>query len=160
MNDLKTLQKTLGKPYMDLEYLLYCLREVLEENGETGLVSYIPWISKEKPGTGEQYPDKLFHLYSICFQLLNIVEVNGAMQTRRKKETESTASSINGLWANCFKVLKDQGAGEDQIIDRIRDVHVEPVLTAHPTEAKRPVVLDQYRELYVLFGSTEQVMAY
>jgi phosphoenolpyruvate carboxylase len=90
--------------------------------------------------------------------LLNIVEVNGAMQTRRKKETESSPSSINGLWANCFKVLKEQGAGEDQIIDRIRDVHVEPVLTAHPTEAKRPVVLDQYRELYVLFVKLENPM--
>jgi phosphoenolpyruvate carboxylase len=97
MNDLKTLQNKLGKPYMDLEYLLYCLREILEENGETGLVSCIPWISEEIPETEEHDPDKLFHLYSVCFQLLNIVEVNGAMQTRRKKETESTASSINGL---------------------------------------------------------------
>jgi len=158
MNDLKTLQKTLGKPYMDLEYLLYCLREVLEENGESDLVSCIPWISEEKPGTEEQYPDKLFHLYSVCFQLLNIVEVNGAMQTRRKRETESTPGSINGLWANCFKVLKEQGTGEDKIIERIRDVHVEPVLTAHPTEAKRPVVLDQYRELYVLFVKLENSM--
>jgi len=158
MNDLKTLQKKLGKPYMDLEYLLYCLREILEENGETGLVSCIPWISEEEPEIEEQDTDKLFHLYSVCFQLLNIVEVNGAMQTRRKKETESTASSINGLWANCFKVLREQGAGEDQIINRIRDVHVEPVLTAHPTEAKRPVVLDQYRELYVLFVKTENSM--
>ena len=113
MNDLKTLQKKLGKPYMDLEYLLYCLSEILEENGETGLVSCIPWISEEKPEIEEQDNDKLFHLYSVCFQLLNIVEVNGAMQTRRKKETESTASSINGLWANCFKVLKEQGAEED-----------------------------------------------
>lgn len=158
MNDLKTLQKTLGKPYMDLEYLLYCLREVLEENGEADLVSCIPWISKEIPGTEKQYSDKLFHLYSVCFQLLNIVEVNGAMQTRRNKETESSASSINGLWANCFKVLREAGAREDQIIDRIRDVHVEPVLTAHPTEAKRPVVLDQYRELYVLFVKLENSM--
>jgi len=158
MNDLKTLQKKLGKPYMDLEYLLFCLREILEENGETGLVSCIPWISKDDPEIEEQDTDKLFHLYSVCFQLLNIVEVNGAMQTRRKKETKSTASSINGLWANCFKVLREQGAGEDQIIHRIRDVHVEPVLTAHPTEAKRPVVLDQYRELYVLFVKTENSM--
>jgi phosphoenolpyruvate carboxylase len=158
MNDLKTLQNKLGKPYLDLEYLLYCLREVLEENGETGLVSCIPWISKGISGDQEQNADKLFHLYSVCFQLLNIVEVNGAMQTRRKKEEESSASSINGLWANCFKILREEGASEDQIIEGIRDVHIEPVLTAHPTEAKRPVVLDQYRELYVLFVKLENSM--
>ena len=89
MNDLKTIQNTLGKPYMDLEYLLYCLREVLEENGESDLVPYIPWISEEIPTVKHQTSDKLFHLYSVCFQLLNIVEVNGAMQTRRKKEAEA-----------------------------------------------------------------------
>lgn len=158
MNDLKTLQQTLGKPYMDLEYLLYCLRDVLEENGETQLVSYIPWINREIPEDKGKNSDKLFHLYSVCFQLLNIVEVNGAMQTRRKKETESSASSINGLWANCFKILREEGISEDQIMDGIGDVHVEPVLTAHPTEAKRPVVLDQYRALYVLFVKLENSM--
>ncbi len=158
MNDLKTLQETLGKPYFDLEYLLTCLREVLEGNGETSLATFIPWIGVEQPQTGQPDPDKLFHLYSVCFQLLNIVEVNGAMQTRRRKESESSAGSINGLWANCFKDLRDQGDGVGQIIEKIRDVHVEPVLTAHPTEAKRPVVLDHYRELYVLFVKLENSM--
>jgi phosphoenolpyruvate carboxylase len=158
MNDLKTLQKTLGKPYIDLEYLLYCLREVLEENGESDLITYIPWISEKIPTVTLHTSDKLFHLYSICFQLLNIVEVNGAMQTRRKKEAEASASSVNGLWANCFQTLRDLGIEENQIIEVIRDVHVEPVLTAHPTEAKRPVVLEQYRQLYVLFLKLENSM--
>jgi phosphoenolpyruvate carboxylase len=158
MDDLKTLQNKLGKPYVDLEYLLQCLREVLEENGETELVKYIPWINADIPAAGVQLSDKLFHLYSVCFQLLNIVEVNGAMQGRRNKETTASASSINGLWANCFKALKANGIGEDQIIERIRDIRVEPVLTAHPTEAKRPVVLEQYRELYVLFLKLENSM--
>ena len=57
-----------------------------------------------------------------------------------------------------FKVLKDLGIKENQIIEVIRDVQVEPVLTAHPTEAKRPVVLEQYRQLYVLFLKLENSM--
>ena len=158
MGYLKILQSKIGKPYMDLEYLLHCFREVLEENSETDLVAFIPWITEDIPPTGHQFPDKLFHLYSVCFQLLNIVEVNGAMQSRRKKEAGASASSIKGLWANCFKVLKENGVGEDQIIEQIGDVQVEPVLTAHPTEAKRPVVLEQYRDLYVLFVKLENSM--
>ncbi len=158
MDELKTIQHKLGKPYEDLEYLLHCLREVLEENGETELVGLIPWINEDIPTARYQFSDKLFHLYSVCFQLLNIVEVNGAMQSRRRKETETSASSINGLWANCFKVLKDHGVTENQIIEVIGEIHVEPVLTAHPTEAKRPVVLEQYRELYVLFLKLENSM--
>jgi phosphoenolpyruvate carboxylase len=158
MDDLKTLQRTLGKPYEDLEFLLHCLREVLEENGETDLVGMIPWINEDFPETGHQVSDQLFHLYSICFQLLNIVEVNGAMQGRRKKEADASASSVNGLWANWFKVLKEHGVAEEQIIEVIREVRAEPVLTAHPTEAKRPVVLEQYRQLYVLFVKLENSM--
>ncbi len=158
MDYLKTLQTKLGKPYMDLEFLLHCLQEVLEENGESDLIAFIPWINEDIPAIEQQFPDKLFHLYSVCFQLLNIVEVNGAMQGRRKKEAGASTSSINGLWANCFKVLKDNGVSEDQIIKQIGDVQVEPVLTAHPTEAKRPVVLEQYRELYVLFVKLENSM--
>ena len=63
--------------------------------------------------------DKLFHLYSLCFQLLNIVEVNGAMQTRRKKEAEGAVSDVNGLWANCFRNLQEGGVTQDQIIEMI-----------------------------------------
>ena len=158
MDILKTLQDKLGKPYKDLEYLLHCLREVLEENGEKDLVKFIPWINKNIPKTGHSISDKLFHLYSVCYQLLNIVEVNGAMQGRREKVAKTSASSINGLWANCLEDLKANGVEENQIMEIIRDIRVEPVLTAHPTEAKRPVVLEQYRELYVLFLKLENSM--
>ena len=37
-------------------------------------------------------------------------------------------------------------------------MEVEPVLTAHPTEAKRPVVLELYRQLYLLMVKLENSM--
>ena len=152
------IRELLGKPYRDLEFLLHCFAEVLQENGESELAAKIPWISGEEPVFDRENLKKMFHLYSICFQLLNISEVNGAVQNRRRKQEAGGLESVNGLWGNVFKDLKEQGAGEELIMQKFAQVRVEPVLTAHPTEAKRPVVLTLYRELYLLMVKLENSM--
>lgn len=150
MQQLETLKQQLGKPYFDLEFLLQCFKEVLVENNEKALAENIPWIS-DCNGTGDiSFTEKHFHMYSICFQLLNLAETNGAVQNRRKEEETNTLSSINGLWANSFEVLKEKGFTEEQICNIFKEIEVQPVLTAHPTESKRPVILRKYRELYLL----------
>lgn len=157
MSQLKTLQEQLGKPYHDLEFLLNCMKEVLEENGEADLAPYIPWIN-EPVATTAGFGTKHFHLYSICFQLLNLAETNGAVQNRRKEEEKNSLAAINGLWANSLKILKQQGFTEQEIAAILAGTEVEPVLTAHPTEAKRPVILRKYRELYLLLVKRENSM--
>ncbi len=155
---LTEIKELLGKPYGNLEFLLLCMKRVLEENNEIELACQIPWISECEPDLSPGNRGKLLHLYSICFQLLNIVEVNGAVQSRRGKEVEKGLKSINGLWGNVFHDLRDKGVTEDELLEILGQVDVEPVLTAHPTEAKRPVVLGLYRELYLLVLKLENSM--
>lgn len=155
---LPEIKALLGKPYDDLEFLLKCLQEVLGENGEGHLAGQIPWITGRQPEFDEANRGKLLHLYSICFQLLNLSEVNGAVQNRRRKIQENGLESVNGLWSNVFHDLKEQGANEELILEKFRCIEVEPVLTAHPTEAKRPVVLGLYRQLYLLLVKRENSM--
>lgn len=158
MKQLNTLKQQLGKPYFDLEYLLNCLQEVLIENNEAELANTIPWISDSFSSEIVEFTQKHFHLFSISFQLLNLAETNSAVQNRRKTEEEKYFSSVNGLWANSFKLLKINGISEKQISESFKQVEVHPVLTAHPTEAKRPVVLKKYRELYLLLVKRENSM--
>ncbi len=158
MKQLETLKKELGKPYYDLEFLLNCFKEVLLDNNEQELASCIPWISDESSYKDAVFSQKHFHMFSVCFQLLNLAETNGAVQNRRKAEEKESLSSINGLWANSFEILKKNGFTEDQIAGIFSEIEVEPVLTAHPTEAKRPVVLKNYRELYLLLVKRENSM--
>ena len=158
MPQLDTLKQQLGKPYFDLEFLLNCFKEVLEENNEKKLAEQIPWISKVGILDGISFTEKHFHMYSICFQLLNLTETNGAVQTRRKEEDKNTLSSINGLWANSFEILKKNGFTADEISSVFSEIEVQPVLTAHPTESKRPVILRKYRELYLLLVQRENSM--
>lgn len=157
MNQLKEVKNRLGKPYEDLEFLLQALEEVLIENGEEDMARHIPWINNIELTSPEEFSLKHIQLYSIVFQLLNTVEVNGAVQQRRKKENESL-SSVQGLWAQCFKDLKALKVSDKDLVTYLSSIQVEPVLTAHPTEAKRATVLEHHRELYLLMVSRENEM--
>jgi phosphoenolpyruvate carboxylase len=100
----------------------------------------------------------LLRLYSIAFQLLNLSEVNGAVQSRRQKQEDHRLDSVNGLWGSVLSALKEEGVDQNQILEHLRYIEAEPVLTAHPTEAKRPVVLSLYRQLYLLMLKRENSM--
>src|SRR5690554_6419224 len=96
VNSLKLVKEKLGKPYLDFDFLLECLQEVLIENGEEALLPYLPWHNsfEEIP---VQFAAKQIQLYSIIFQMLNMAEVNGAVQNRRKVEDEKSLAAVNGL---------------------------------------------------------------
>lgn len=158
MNPFSEVKCKLGKPYFDLEFLLNCLSEILIENNEDALVPYIPWINESTEYTDKIPIKKIIHLQALSFQLLNLVEVNGAVQNRRKLEDSQGLQSINGLWAYNLEILKSNGVTESEILRVLPSIKVQPVLTAHPTEAKRPVVLGQYRKLYLLMVKRENTM--
>ncbi|MCB9080183.1 MAG: phosphoenolpyruvate carboxylase [Lewinellaceae bacterium] len=157
-NPLKLVIDKLGKPYRDLEFLLEAFREVLLENGEGKIARQIPLIQEVTHAPANpQFSSQHVQLYSILFQLIHTVEVNGAVQARRKQEDESLAS-VRGLWAANFRELIEQGFTEEDLARALPAVRVEPVLTAHPTEAKRSTVLEHHRELYLLLVERENAM--
>jgi phosphoenolpyruvate carboxylase len=136
----------------DLHYLIGCFSEVLSELGLPQLAAHLPWQG-QPPQEGET-PPRLGLALSVAFQLLNMVEENAAAQTRALRDRLEGVSAEPGTWGAQLKRLKEAGVDEAQIAKALRDVRVEPVLTAHPTEAKRLSVLDQHR---VLFGLLERV---
>jgi phosphoenolpyruvate carboxylase len=129
-----------------LQYLLGCLEDALVSTGETELLPFLPWSGRE-PKIGAA-PEGLPQLYSIGFQLLNMVEERVAAEIRREREKALGAESIRGLWPQALRDLRAIGLTPEQILEVLRDVQVEPVLTAHPTEAKRSSIRERHRALY------------
>ena len=129
-----------------LQYLLGCLEDALVSTGETELLPFLPWSGRE-PEIGTA-PEGLPQLYSIGFQLLNMVEERVAAEIRREREKALGAESIRGLWPQALRDLRAIGLTPEQILEVLRDVQVEPVLTAHPTEAKRSSIRERHRALY------------
>ena len=139
---------------IDLQFLMQCLREVLEELGHKDLLPFVPWLDDKqplpKPGAPMPAPQRLVQLLSISFQLLNMIEENTAVQRRRAQQAAHGLESEAGLWPSALASLKAEGFSESQVQSVIRSVRVEPVLTAHPTEAKRASVLEHHRALDVV----------
>ncbi|MEZ4886386.1 MAG: phosphoenolpyruvate carboxylase [Chitinophagales bacterium] len=161
MSLLKETQAILGEAYTDLEVLLNCFKEVLQENGRTDLAKAVPWINKVEDKPVRKIDEELLQIYSIAFQLLNMSEENWAVQGRRNLENQALdegKARINGLWAKCLETLLEKGVSGEQIAAHLHKVRAEPVFTAHPTEAKRATVLEHHRELYKLIVKRENTM--
>lgn len=157
MKLLNEVKQAIGKPYEDLEFLLTCLKEAMQENNETYMADQIPFINPVQYHNSESFTHRHIQLFSILFQLINIVEINHAVQSRRKKENKEL-SSVHGLWANQIKRMLKAGASVQQMLETLHKTRIEPVLTAHPTEAKRATVLEHHRELYLLMVQRENTM--
>ncbi len=155
MDSLKQVLQAIGDPYHGLEELLLDLKVLFIDKQETDLAHQIPWINPDQKLPVDEFGLKQIHLYSISFQLLNRIEELGAVQTRRKMEDEEGLARINGLWAKNLKSMKKAGISSQDIAKVISLTQVEPVLTAHPTEAKKQTVLEHHRELYLLLVKLE-----
>jgi phosphoenolpyruvate carboxylase len=131
----------------DLGYLVGCLRTVLEELGEHALGSHVPWLGAPEGSAGE-LGERELQLLSIGFQLLNTVEEVAAEDARKLRESQGNPEP--GLWEQSLRGLVAEGFGAEEIARTLREVRVEAVLTAHPTEAKRATVLEQHRVLHHL----------
>ena len=141
----------------DLLFLIDCFREVLLDLGQPTLAQSLPWDDIEysnEDGTDE-LPPRVGQAFAIAFQLLNMVEENAAAQTRRAREREQGINYERGLWGHVLQKLQNEGFSALQIAEVLPRVRVEPVLTAHPTEAKRLSVLEAHRALYMLLEKRE-----
>jgi len=147
-----------------LDLLMGAFADVLEQLGETDIARRLPWLQGRADGDGavEPWPaeraERLVQAYSIAFQLLNQAEENAIAQHRRAVEGAGGLADDSGSWDQHFARLKAQGWRDAEIADALPEIRVEPVLTAHPTEAKRRTVLDHHRALYRSIVDLENTM--
>ena len=79
-----------------------------------------------------------------------LAEENAAAQYRRRLQSEHGLDAVSGLWGRALSDLVVAGHDVDSIATGLQRVHVEPVLTAHPTEAKRRTTLETQRRIFLL----------
>lgn len=150
------LQKEgLEKIREDYQYLITLFKEMLVTIGEKDLAEGLPIDNFSVKKTTNYSNEKFTQAIGMCFELLNLVEENAATQYRRKSETQFGIESTKGSWGYTLDQWKTEGINECEIAEKIREVKVVPVLTAHPTEAKRLTVIDIHRELYLLLVKKE-----
>src|SRR6476620_9608281 len=140
----------------DRIFIIDCYAEMLSRINEQEINSLINNTSQEVSfEENDISSEKIIQSLSIYFQLMTLVEENAATQYRRKMGDQEHIASIRGTWAETFKIWKDDSVSEDEMLKAISETTVVPVLTAHPTEAKRVTVIEIHRELYLLLVQRE-----
>jgi phosphoenolpyruvate carboxylase len=152
------LARGLKKVDKDLDFMMTCFVEVLEQLGHKDLAGTLPWMGKRKLRGVQIFSYRGVQAYSIAFQLLNMVEENASAQSKRLREDKHGLASDPGSWGRALRALVAAGLTDKQIAKRLNRMRVEPVLTAHPTEAKRATVLEIHREIYKLLVRRENNM--
>ncbi len=158
----KHLQEWFEQIDRDVSFLVECFADVLVDLGHNQVVDALPWRSKEHDNVtsnpvGADQVDLELQVLSIAYHLLNIVEENAAGQARNEREHLHGALHEPGLWGSSLQHLIDKNLTESEIARALDTVNVEIVLTAHPTEAKRPAVLRQHRALSKEFSRLDKL---
>jgi phosphoenolpyruvate carboxylase len=91
---------------------------------------------------------RTLQVQGIWFQLLSIAEQNAAMRRRRQIEAERGYELLRGTFARVFSDAAAAKVPAAEIRTLLEQLRVRPVITAHPTEAKRVTVLEKHRRIY------------
>ncbi|MGI9529429.1 MAG: phosphoenolpyruvate carboxylase [Acidimicrobiia bacterium] len=142
----------------DFRFLLDAFKEVLTNLGFADVARALPWGDAPPEGTADVDPGQFTDAISICMMLATLAEENAAAQHRRGRASEQGLAAQSGTWSRVLAELADAGVDQSTVADALGLVAVQPVLTAHPTEAKRATVLEQRRELYLLLVARENQM--
>jgi len=144
------------KVQKDFRYLLERLSVVLNRTGDQDVTRYLNFEDAESlPDPPEELKPKVAQALSLYFQLLNLVEENAAAQYRREKDSEQDREPIRGSWKETLEMGRKHGLSPEQVRELMRSMEVTPVLTAHPTEAKRVTILRLHRKIYLLLVKLE-----
>ena len=153
---MSSVDSPLKKISDDRRFIIDCYTEMLSRINENDVVNLINNDLQNINIAEDILPDeKTIQSLSIYFQLITLVEENAATQYRRKLEDQDKITSMRGSWAEALNIWKNANVSEDEMITAISETHLIPVLTAHPTEAKRITVIEIHRELYLLLVQKE-----
>lgn len=160
MGTAPSLQEGFARWTSSFDYLRKLFCAMLLEEGDTELATFIeacfasPRESSDRaphwPAGPSEHSSRYCQALSIVFQLLDVVEENTSNQVRRRADDPRRREGEPGFWLWNLNDLRQRGFSEEEVRQVMRGVSAEPVLTAHPTEAKRATVLEHHRTLYLL----------
>jgi phosphoenolpyruvate carboxylase len=107
------------------------------------------------PGSDGELLLRTLQAHGIWFQLLSIAEQNAGMRRRRLLETERGLEHVEGTFAHVVAESARMGVSAEEFQALLNGARVRPVITAHPTEAKRVTVLEIHRRIYLLLVQME-----
>jgi phosphoenolpyruvate carboxylase len=102
---------------------------------------------------------KVARAFTLYFKLVNIAEQNHQIRRRREyKFISDLADSGEGSIESLLNKLEEMKIDYDKFHELLKRTSIELVLTAHPTEVNRHIVLEKYRLISALLREIENPM--
>ncbi|HEX6107375.1 MAG TPA: phosphoenolpyruvate carboxylase [Gemmatimonadales bacterium] len=110
----------------------------------------LPVLRGERPSSdlSSELLARALQVQGIWFTLLSIAEQNAAMRRRRQIEAERGHHQLRGTFEQVLTSAAAAGVPAGEVRSVLETARVRPVITAHPTEAKRVTVLEKHRRIY------------
>ncbi len=94
--------------------------------------------------------------FALYFDLVNLAEENQRVSVLRQQEREKSPELVHDSIAEAVALLQRGGVSAGQMAALLDDLHIELVLTAHPTEAKRRTILSKLQRIAALLRQMDQ----
>lgn len=100
--------------------------------------------------------EQVARAFTCYFHLANLAEEYHRVRMLRLRESNADASVPDDTLSAAFEQLADE-VGRDEALRRVRELEFRPVLTAHPTEARRRAISGTIRRISVLLAERENL---
>lgn len=125
----------LQKTREDLHALVSLFKQVLSDHDEEAVAATLTLledsIAQNKHIESDIPDEKLIQALSILFQVMNLVEENSGVQSRRKLENQLGPSGVRGSWGETFDHWISKGVTENQIAELLPTIRIMPDGRAH-----------------------------
>jgi phosphoenolpyruvate carboxylase len=93
---------------------------------------------------------KVLRAFTVYFQLVNEAEQKEIVRVNRQRELQAGRQPRPESIAEAIHRFKRSGVTAEQVQSLLDRLRIQPVLTAHPTEAKRRTVLEKLKRISAL----------
>ncbi|MCQ4088659.1 phosphoenolpyruvate carboxylase [Saccharibacillus sp. JS10] len=125
--------------------------EKIRELSKSLRAIYLPEVHEEfKREIDSLDPDirhQVIRAFAIYFQLVNIAEQNHRIRRKRDYERSAGEAAQPGSIETSVQQLKEQNFSYEDVENFLQNLSLELVMTAHPTEAVRRVILDIHKRI-------------
>ena len=104
-------------------------------------------LASEVNGLTPQAAEQLTRAFATYFQVVNIAERVHRIRRRRDYERSASTAQPDSL-KDVLQRLKNSGVGLEEISAWLAKLDIEPVFTAHPTEAVRRTLLEKEQVIF------------
>jgi len=148
---INLLGETLGEVLREQESLALFQTEeeirALAKGRRGGEAAAAPQLSQAVASLSTAAARATASAFALYFDLVNLAEEGHRIQALRERERALDPAPIGDSIGEAVSLLRERGVTSAQMAALLDELHVELVLTAHPTEAKRRTVLSTLQRI-------------